>query len=77
MNETVYSIEQIERAVNYWRGVEGPHDGVSLGETASRLANVYGNMIFTHEAVVAARDLDQALIGKIELAIKQQSLPLL
>ncbi|CAM5373003.1 DUF3717 domain-containing protein [Eoetvoesiella caeni] len=73
---TEYTILQIEQAAYYWQNREGPHDGISLGKTASRIAEIYGTMIYEHAGSVAARDVAPDLAGRIDLALKQQELPL-
>lgn len=69
-----YTIAQVEQAINFWRDREGPHDGYSLGKTASSLAEVYASMIYQHAEVVETSRINKALVSDIELALRQQSL---
>lgn len=73
---TEYTILQIEQAAYYWQNREGPHDGISLGKTTSRIAEIYGTMIYERAGSVAARDMDDELVGRINMALTQQDLPL-
>lgn len=71
-----FQIADIERAANYWRAAEGPHDGVSLGPTAARIAAVYGVMIYERAERIDAAKIDRATAEAIGFAIRQQELPL-
>lgn len=74
--DTAYTILQIEQAAYYWQKREGPHDGISLGKTASRIAEIYGTMIYEHAPSIEARAIGDELVGSIDLALNQQDLPL-
>jgi len=73
---TEYTILQIEQAAYYWQKREGPHDGISLGKTASCIAEIYGTMIYEHADSIAAHTIDDELVGRINMALTQQELPL-
>ncbi|MGE4125486.1 MAG: DUF3717 domain-containing protein [Pusillimonas sp.] len=75
-SDTAYTILQIEQAAYYWQKREGPHDGISLGKTASRIAEIYGMMIYEHAPSIEARAISSELIGSIDMALNQQDLPL-
>lgn len=71
-----YTIQQIEQALNYWRDAEGPHDGVSLGKQASKLAAVYGSMIIEHSDNIVVAAMDDEVAQAIDFALRQQPLAL-
>lgn len=71
-----YTISEIEQAINFWRGREGLHDGDSQDCTASSIASIYGSMIKRRQKAIKKEDICKDLVGHIDLAIKQQCLPL-
>lgn len=61
-------IQQVEQAINYWRGQAGGGDGVTITREVSVLADCYGMMIYSVAKTVPISALAPAQREALERA---------
>lgn len=71
----IYTINQIENAINYWREHQASGDDAALCPSARALADVYGLMIYQQAETVVASTLTSEQNEAMNLALNQLSLP--
>jgi hypothetical protein len=72
----MYSITDIEEAINYWRSRQASTDDFSICTRGRVLADVYGSMIFHRQEIVEPRTLTAEQNEALSLALAQRELPL-
>ncbi|MFM0051550.1 DUF3717 domain-containing protein [Caballeronia grimmiae] len=70
----MYSITDVEQAINYWRGRQASTDDFSICPRGRVLADVYGSMIFHQQEFVDPRTLTSEQNEALSLALAQQEL---
>ncbi|WP_421380964.1 DUF3717 domain-containing protein (plasmid) [Paraburkholderia sp. DD10] len=76
MNQSGFSIAEIEQAINYWCARQAPGEDGALCAKARPLADVYGLMIFEHANTVEAAKLNDDQLDALRVALYQRELPL-
>ncbi|WP_045463965.1 DUF3717 domain-containing protein [Caballeronia cordobensis] len=72
----MYSITDVEQAINYWRARQASTDDFSICPRGRVLADVYGSMIFYRQEAVEPRTLTAEQNEALSLALAQRELPL-
>ncbi|CAE6850579.1 hypothetical protein R75465_07142 [Paraburkholderia aspalathi] len=72
----MYTIADIEAAINYWRAREAPAEEFGLCMSARVLADLYGRMIFDRSEAVAESTLSNEQGAAMIVALDQGELPL-
>lgn len=70
----MYSISDIETAINYWRTRQASTDDLSICPRGRVLADVYGSMIFHQQKFVEPRNLTPEQNEALSLALAQKEL---
>lgn len=68
----VYTIAQIEAAINFWRQHQAAGDGVTLAANAAALADCYGRMIYERQVTVVPAALSEAQRCALDLALAER-----
>ncbi|KQR76969.1 hypothetical protein ASG35_11840 [Burkholderia sp. Leaf177] len=68
---TVYTIEQVEAAINYWRVHDATGEDAALCASARVLADVYGLMIYHHASSVSAGTFTAEQLRAVEVGLTQ------
>jgi hypothetical protein len=74
--EKIFTITDVEIAINYWRDRQVSGPGCALCPSARVLADVYGKMIYTRIHTVSAKELNARQTEAMEIALFQQAPPL-
>jgi hypothetical protein len=72
----VFTIVDVERAINYWRQRKPSGEDVALCAEARALADVYGQMIYARVDVVDASALNDEQMQALTIALGQADAPL-
>lgn len=76
MNQSAFTIAEIEQAINYWCARQLPDEDGALCAKARSLADIYGLMIFEHASSVEAAKLNDDQLDALRAALYQRELPL-
>ena len=68
----VYTIAQIEAAINFWRQRQAAVDGVTLAANAASLADCYGRMIYRRQVTVVPGALNEAQRCALDIALAER-----
>jgi hypothetical protein len=71
----IFTISEIEQAINYWRVQEAPGMDGALCATARILADVYGRMIYHRAASVDISQFSPEQVEAIPVALSNVYLP--
>lgn len=74
--KSVYSITDIEAAINYWTARQVADDVYALCPSARVLADVYGEMIYRRQVAIEAHRFTPAQASALAMALHQAELPL-
>ncbi|TAL53839.1 DUF3717 domain-containing protein [Pandoraea sp.] len=72
--KTLYDIAEIEQAINYWIRRQAADDALALCHSARVLADVYGLMIYHHQASVNVAALNAEQATALAMALEQGEL---
>ena len=71
-----FTIAEIEQAINIWRDRQASGEDATLCPKARRLADIYGEMIYTHATTIDVSSLSAEQVEAVTTALYQQELPL-
>jgi hypothetical protein len=71
-----FTITEIEQAINVWRNSQPSGEDAVLCPQARRLADIYGEMIYTRATVVDVASLTAEQVQAVTTALYQQERPL-
>ena len=71
-----FTIANIEQAINVWRNRQASGEDAALCRKARRLADIYGEMIYTRAISIDVSSLTAEQVEAITIALYQQELPL-
>ena len=71
-----FTIANIEQAINVWRNRQASGEDAALCPKARRLADIYGEMIYTRATVVDVASLTTEQVQAVSTALYQQERPL-
>lgn len=72
---TVFTIVDVERAINYWRQRKPSGNDVALCAQARALADAYGQMIFSRVDTIDASSLNDEQMQALTIALGGQPDP--
>ncbi|MGY6157424.1 DUF3717 domain-containing protein [Paraburkholderia graminis] len=71
-----FTIAEIEQAINVWRNRQASGEDAALCPKARHLADVYGEMIYTHATAIDVSLMSADQVEAVTTALYQQELPL-
>ncbi|WP_408433246.1 DUF3717 domain-containing protein [Paraburkholderia fungorum] len=71
-----FTIAEIEQAINVWRNRQASGEDAALCPKARHLADIYGEMIYTHATAIDVSSLSAEQVEAVTTALYQQELPL-
>ncbi|MDR6495984.1 hypothetical protein J2797_005909 [Paraburkholderia terricola] len=71
-----FTITEIEQAINVWRNRQASSENAALCPKARCLADIYGEMIYTHATVIDVSSLTAGQVEAVTTALYQQELSL-
>ncbi|QIE25859.1 hypothetical protein SBC1_48680 (plasmid) [Caballeronia sp. SBC1] len=69
---SVFTILDVERAINYWRELKPAGQDAALCREARVLADAYGQMIFSHADAIDTSSLSSEQIQALTSALDQR-----